>query len=662
MSNLTKRTGACLLALLGCLFLLGGCQKSEGKDTPDAQPTVTAVPTAAPEAAADTDLEEFAMLNQEQITKVMGAGWNLGNQLEAVVNQTPGETNWGNPVITADTIKMIKDARFTTIRVPVTYMSHIGPAPDYTIDPAWLDRIQEVVDLCMANKLYTIINMHGDGYHTIDGGWLFCDDSDQKTIKEKYQAVWAQIADRFKDYDEHLIFESMNEEFDGNYNGPSAAFYQNINDYNQIFTDTVRQSGGNNDKRWLLIPGWNTDITYTNAASGFVLPTDTYLSKDVPAGEKRHMVSVHYYSPWDFCGGETGTITQWGADVTDSAKESSHSGENYLAKCISQLKTDFVDQGYPVVIGEYSTNDKSSFDPENTYFRSYFTKKVCEKCKQNGIIPVYWDNGHNGEYGMAIFDRKNLIVSQPTILAAIMDVYYPSVSGTSQSIALSNDTLEVALGGEGTVITASLIPADSQDTIQWSSSDETVAIVSSNGKVIPYESGTTVITATANGHSASCTVTVGQSQSVFIDLYALETKSWSSITSTQKQELTADGQTITFTMTGGTDLLSNIGSLYLKDVLVQGNTASESAFKSAKITIDSVSFNGTDLKVLSSKEEAITGAGAFDYCLLNQWVENSEKIDHVQKNANGSYEFTGIDYQDTNTIIVTVTVMDVVLR
>ena len=202
----------------------------------------------------------FTDLSQDEIVAEMGAGWNLGNQLEASISGVPYETAWGNPTITENLIKAVKNAGFSTIRVPVSYLSKIGSGSSYTIDSSWLNRIQEVVDMCINNDLYVIINMHGDGYNSVDGGWLLCNGSDQTTIKAKYKACWQQIATKFKDYDEHLIFESMNEEFDGTYGWPNTAYYDNINDYNQIFVDTVRQTGGNNDKRWLLIPGWNTNI------------------------------------------------------------------------------------------------------------------------------------------------------------------------------------------------------------------------------------------------------------------------------------------------------------------------------------------------------------------------------------------------------------------
>lgn len=117
--------------------------------------------------------------------------------------------------------------------------------------------------MCINNGLYAIINIHGDGYNTVEGGWLLCNGADQYTIRQKYAACWKQIAERFKNYDHHLVFESMNEVFDDTYGVPNHTYYSNINSLNQIFVDTVRQTGGNNAKRWLMLPGWNTNINYT---------------------------------------------------------------------------------------------------------------------------------------------------------------------------------------------------------------------------------------------------------------------------------------------------------------------------------------------------------------------------------------------------------------
>ncbi|MCD7826758.1 MAG: cellulase family glycosylhydrolase [Clostridiaceae bacterium] len=427
--------------------------------------------------ATKSEASGFDDLNQNEIVAAMGAGWNLGNQLESVSDTIPCETAWGNPEVTESLIQAVKNAGFSSIRIPVSYMGYIDDSNSYTVNSSWLDRVQEVVDMCIDNGLYAIINMHGDGYTSLDGGWLLCGSSDQTTIKEKYEAVWKQIATRFKDYDEHLIFESMNEEFDGTYGTPSSTAYDNINDYNQIFVDTVRQTGGNNDKRWLLIPGWNTNIEYTAGDYGFELPSDDYLSSDIASGEKRIMISVHYYDPWGFCGEESTTATQWGSTATDSSKVDSWGQESYMQSNFNLLYTTFVENGYPVVIGEYGSIDKSAYDSANTACRADFAKKVCTYASQYGLIPVVWDNGYTGTYGFGLFDRSTYEVTQQSIIDAIMSVY--ASSDSDSSAGSSSDTTDTVIfsGSANESYSTSdaswLMDADDSDviTLQYTCSD-----------------------------------------------------------------------------------------------------------------------------------------------------------------------------------------------
>ncbi len=381
--------------------------------------------------AAKKDTTSFEDLNQSQIVEAMGPDWNLGNQLESVTDNVPEETNWGNPVITEKLIQSVKAAGFKSIRIPVSYFAKIDDDKDYTIDSKWLDRVQEVVNYCIKNDLYAVINIHGDGYNTIDGGWLLCNGKNQTEIKKKYKKVWKQIAERFKNYDEHLLFESMNEEFDGSYSEPNKEYYQNINDYNQIFVDTVRKTGDNNTKRWLIIPGWNTNIDYTAGDYGFKLPTDQYRNKSIDKEEQRIMISVHYYSPWDFCGGENCVITQWGNEADDPSKTSTTCDETYMKNQLNLMKTTFADKGYPVFIGEYGSINKTSYDSENEYYLAYFARKLCQLSRKNGCIPMYWDNGYNGVHGFGLFDRTTCEITQPVIIDAIMEGFGQKASQNS---------------------------------------------------------------------------------------------------------------------------------------------------------------------------------------------------------------------------------------
>lgn len=438
-----KLMAVCLTAVM-CLNVLG--------NTSGASDTVSAA--------------TFTDLSQDEIVVEMGAGWNLGNQLEACISGVPYETAWGNPTITENLIKAVKDAGFSTIRVPVSYLSKIGSGSSYTIDSSWLNRIQEVVNMCINNDLYVIINMHGDGYNSVDGGWLLCNGSDQTTIKAKYKACWQQIATKFKDYDEHLIFESMNEEFDGTYGWPNATYYDNINTYNQIFVDTVRQTGGNNDKRWLLIPGWNTNIEYTAGNYGFELPTDSYRSSAISSSEQRIMISVHYYDPWGFCGEESGATTQWGSAATDSSKVASYGDESFMKTQLSNMYSTFVCKGYPVVIGEYGAIDKSAYDSNNLASRVEWTTKLCTYAKSYGCVPVWWDNGYNGTHGFGLFDRNSCTITQQSVIDAIMGVYSSDSSSS---------------GSEGSTEESSPVAPSEEESTEESSSEEPSSTPSASG-------------------------------------------------------------------------------------------------------------------------------------------------------------------------------------
>ncbi|WP_433824575.1 cellulase family glycosylhydrolase [Actinoplanes sp. CA-015351] len=378
-----------------------------------------------------------AQLSGPQLVAAMGAGWNLGNTLEASTNGIPSETAWGNPAVTQAFIDRVRASGFTTIRIPVSYLGHIGAAPDYTVNAAWLNRIQQVVDYAHGRGLYVLINMHGDGYKSVSGSWLICDASAQTTIREKYQKVWQQVATRFQSYNEHLIFESMNENFDGQYGNPTEPCYSNINAYNQIFVDTVRRTGGTNTSRWLLVPGWNTNIDYTAGSYGFVIPTDQYRSATIPAAEQRLMISVHYYDPWDFTGTEDGTITQWGAAATNPAKKSVWGQEDFLDGQLKKMHDTFVTRGYPVFVGEYGSIDKTTYDSTNNRYRADYARAVVTAARKYGAATAYWDNGWNGQHGFGLFDRSSATVTQQGIIDAIMSGIGGSSPSASPSVSPS---------------------------------------------------------------------------------------------------------------------------------------------------------------------------------------------------------------------------------
>lgn len=623
--------------------------------------SLTSGGTGGVPARAATSTSSFQDLNQQQITEAMGVGYNLGNSLEANDAGTPNETAWGNPKLTEQFVLAAKSAGFQSIRIPVSYLNKIDDNNGYQIDSAWLDRVQEVVDYCVKNDMYAIVNMHGDGYTTINGGWLLCGSSDQTKIREKYKACWQQIATRFKDYDEHLIFESMNEEFDGTYGDPNRTYYENINTYNQIFVDTVRQTGGNNDKRWLLIPGWNTDINYTVGDYGFALPTDQYLSSGVAAGEKRIMISVHYYAPWEFCGTESQAVTQWGSKATDSTKKASWGDESYMVSQFKKLKDKFVSRGYPVVIGEFGAINKSSIDSQNTVCRADFYQKVCYYAKQNGLVPVAWDNGYNGVYGFCLIDRSTNTVAHPEVVNAVMEIY--RASSTATGISLDKDRITVSVGDAGVQLNASLTPADSQDLISWSSDDDTVATVSSSGLVTAVGAGSCTITASvAGGYKAECKVTVPKPTYIRTKLYMMNTNDWGTTVSEESADITTADQEYTMTLKVTDTQLQNIGSLYLKDI--QATEPEDSPISYATLKVKSITVNGKEYSMnnsvftYNSSLKSTTGKAnnVFDFAFVNIWAITY--IDDVTTESKKAY-FNGVSYQGTNTISMTFEVSDV---
>lgn len=326
---------------------------------------------------------EMRDISTPELVSEMKIGWNLGDTLDVcvadrdgdgAVNETPAdgesvdETLWGNVKTTPELFEQLKDDGINAVRIPVTWRDHLGDAPDYKIDKDWLERVQEVVDYAIKQDMYVIINVHHDGGGDPDfGAWIRSAAWDYDEFEVKYTALWTQIAESFKDYSDKLIFESMNEVgFDGI---PQNKAYELLTQINQLFVDIVRGSGGNNEQRHLLIAGYWTDTEMT-CSSKYELPDD-------PAG--RLMVSVHYYTPWEFC--TTNVQQSWGS-----------TGEvQRMKNDVRKLRETFVDNGIPVIIGEYGTgtgNDKAS--------RIYFAEMLTKLCADAGIPCFYWDNG--GEF------------------------------------------------------------------------------------------------------------------------------------------------------------------------------------------------------------------------------------------------------------------------
>ncbi|MBQ7954369.1 MAG: glycoside hydrolase family 5 protein [Lachnospiraceae bacterium] len=354
------------LILLAALILTG-CGSDTGAETSNSSEGVAADSSISAEGTtADFDVVD-ADTAQEFVLQ-MGQGWNLGNSLDPsnctwVTGHLAYETAWGNPKITKELISFIKSEGFDTIRIPVTWHNHVSAAPDYTIDEQWMARVQEVVDWCVEEDLFIILNMHHEG------DWLTKASTDYDNVMTQYKAIWSQIADLFGDYNEKLIFESMNEiGFDdiGNEKGTEL-----ISKINGEFTDLIRNSGKNNTERYLLLAGYWTDIDRTC--------TDYYTLPD----DDRIMVSVHYYSPSTFAIADK--TSTWGYRETWGTEEDL----TYLNGQFEKLKTHFIDKGVPIIVGEYGAAVKD----KDVASRILWFEKVTETCLEYDCCPVMWDNG-----------------------------------------------------------------------------------------------------------------------------------------------------------------------------------------------------------------------------------------------------------------------------
>lgn len=456
----------------------------------------------------------FTELSSDEIIKEMGIGWNLGNTMDAWTGDEffVGETLWQNTVTSKAVIKKIHDLGFNTIRIPVTYGKTI--LDDYSVKEMWMSRIQEVVDYAVSEDMYVVLNIHHDGCHNEapkPHGWLDVEGSDEKfeKVREKYDGLWKTIANRFKNYDEHLLFAAMNEVYDDVHNLGWASFekeelkeyfeteFSRINTLNQDFVDIVRASGSNNAKRWIVVQPHNTQIAaLMQDKFEFKIPTD--ITK-----ENRIMIEVHDY------------------DVFDPKTSFNETRENSYANQFKFLQDNYVKKGIPVVIGEwgFETGGPS---------RAFRFEGVANLLKKYSLVGIVWDNHYlnpKGKDQFGVFNRAKLEPSD-TCIAGIMRGFYTDDYLTSDYVQLgsdlkyaspeivpakdftiSKDAINLKVAESAQVTSKITSPANTNDTIVWASSDATIASVT-NGTIHANAVGTATITAMALNGTAKKTVKV----------------------------------------------------------------------------------------------------------------------------------------------------------
>jgi beta-mannanase len=338
----------------------------------------------------------------KQAVANMGLGFNLGNTLDANgagPGHTPTayETMWGQPVTTKAMIDFLKQEGFGSVRVPVTWYEHIDAAGQ--VEEAWMNRVQEIVDYVIDNGMYCILNVHHDTAAG-DHAWIKADADNYAANQTRFESLWTQIATRFRDYDHHLLFEGYNEMLDAanTWNAPlNASSYTALNSYAQSFVNAVRNTGGNNATRNLVVN------TYAGGNSQAVI--DAF---KVPADQTAgHLaVEVHSYDPWNW-------FTRDGAWTSASSTS--------LQQMFSRLNTAFVSKGIPVIVGEYGTHGDTSVSKTSTDTQkqaaAHQAADMVKQAKALGIATYYW---------MSIFDGTDRTVPQwtlPTVAAAMKSAY-----------------------------------------------------------------------------------------------------------------------------------------------------------------------------------------------------------------------------------------------
>lgn len=345
-----------------------------------------------------------------QLADRITVGWNIGNTLEAI----GGETNWGNPLVTNELIQAVKAGGFDSIRIPAAWDQYANQETA-AIDINWLNRVKQVVQYSIDNDMVVVLNIHWDG------GWLErnVEPSEQVAVNAKQKAYWEQIATHLRDFDERLIFASANEP-----HVETEAQMAVLNVYHQTFVDTVRATGGKNAYRVLVLQGPKTDIE-TTSLLWTQMPQDSAVDK--------LMAELHFYTPYNFT--LMNVDESWGNQfyywgegnhsTTDTGRNPTWGEEATIDSLLAITKQQFVDQGIPVIIGEYGAQRRDNLTGEELALhlqsRNYYLKYVTQKCVELGFKPFYWDTGGLDNNQSGLFNRSTYEVFDQNALDAIME-------------------------------------------------------------------------------------------------------------------------------------------------------------------------------------------------------------------------------------------------
>ena len=355
-------------------------------------------------------------------------GWNLGNQFECSAPGQDGEsmaignpdgsikaeTAWGNPVVTKKTIKAVKDAGFNAVRIPIRWQCHITNAQAMSIDKAWLTRIKEVVDWCLQNDLKVIINTHHDKWLEGRPTNAYKEENNQKLA-----LLWLNIASEFAQYDYRVAFAGTNEvHIRDNWGKPTSENLAVQNSYNQTFIDVVRATGGNNEKRHLIVQTYvcNPDFGINNG--DFIVPND------IEGNGKDYMsVEFHYYTPWDYAG--ECKYNFWGNPYKDKG-EASASDEKTMSDFFDKVVSTWANQGLGIVMGEWGVSDRQKAGQTDLIHENmtYYCRFLVSEAKKRGFSTFVWDNNAfgSGPEHFGIFDRRaSMKVKADWVLNGIME-------------------------------------------------------------------------------------------------------------------------------------------------------------------------------------------------------------------------------------------------